>query len=369
MLKNKKYILFLITIISIFITFLVLEVGYRFLVKSNIINLKVMLYQVGKNFKNEKDFVIYQPNQSIRHMTLFTKEEIVSPNDIIIETDYNIETNNLGLVMKKDIYKNDRVLLVIGDSFTEGQGAEPWFYDLEKNNYFNTKLMNLGIMGSGPMGWLSLTNHLKEKNSLNIDGVIINIILPDLYRLKWTHNENQKKCLYEGFCNYRGAFQGIDFKKYKSYEEIIKYEFLNKNRKIGSGNDIIINSGVLAFTKSILKQSKLLKDMYYGIVRNYFQNPKILKRNIDAISKINEIAYKNLYVNIITTKNINKKNYTLDKNYKLFFKYLNENKIDFSWCEISIDGFHKFDDHPNKIGYKKIRDCTSKSILNLNNKN
>ena len=65
-------------------------------------------------------------------MTLFTKEEIVSPNDIIIETDYNIETNNLGLVMKKDIYKNDRVLLVIGDSFTEGQGAEPWFYDLER---------------------------------------------------------------------------------------------------------------------------------------------------------------------------------------------------------------------------------------------
>ena len=141
MLKNKKYILFLITIISIFITFLVLEVGYRFLVKSNIINLKVMLYQVGKNFKNEKDFVIYQTNQSIRHMTLFTKEEIVSPNDIIIETDYNIETNNLGLVMKKDIYKNDRVLLVIGDSFTEGQGAEPWFYDLEKDNYLSTKLI------------------------------------------------------------------------------------------------------------------------------------------------------------------------------------------------------------------------------------
>ena len=31
-------------------------------------------------------------------------------------------------------------------------------------------------------------------------------------------------------------------------------------------------------------------------------------------------------------------------------------KLIFLGSEISINGFHKFDDHPNKIGYKKIRD-------------
>ncbi len=47
--------------------------------------------------------------------------------------------------------------------------------------------------------------------------------------------------------------------------------------------------------------------------------------------------------------------------------FINENKINFSYCEISIDGFHKFNDHTNKKGYNKIRQYNSKSLLNLNN--
>ena len=39
----------------------------------------------------------------------------------------------------------------MGDSFTEGQGATPWFYELEKDFSGSViKPVNLGILGTGP---------------------------------------------------------------------------------------------------------------------------------------------------------------------------------------------------------------------------
>lgn len=369
MFTSKNFYILFIQILITLTTFYILEISYRFLSKNDNIDLKVMLYQIGKNFKNEKDFIIYHPNQKIRHMTLFTKREIKSLKDIIIETDYFIETNNLGLVMKNEISQNDNVILIIGDSFTEGQGDIPWFYKLEDTNYNQVKLMNLGIMGSGPMGWLSLTNYVKNKNKLKIEGAVINIILPDLLRQKWTLNQRQIDCLQNGFCEYKGAFQGIDFNEYNTYEKIINYEFINKDRKIGSGNDIKINQGFITFVKSILKKSKLLKDIYYGFVKKNFMDKKIYENNINAILKINQISKDNLYVNIVSTKKINQNNYKLNNNYNNFIEFLKIKKINYSFCNIDADGFHKYDDHPNKKGYNQLKECTSKSLLNLNNIN
>lgn len=369
MFKSKNFYIIFIQILIAFTTFLILEISYRFLSKNDNIDLKVMLYQIGKNFKNEKDFIIYHPNQKIRHITLFTKKKIKSLKDIIIETDYFIETNNLGLVMKNEIYQNDNVILIIGDSFTEGQGDKPWFYKLEDTNYNQVKLMNLGIMGSGPMGWLSLTNYVKNKNKLKIEGAVINIILPDLVREKWIHNKKQIDCLKNGLCNYRGAFQGVDFNKLSSYDEIKNYEFINRNRKIGAGNDIKNNEVFLSFIKSILKQSKLLKDIYYGFIKKNFINTEIYRNNLNAISKINQISKNNLFINIISTKKVNFNNYKSKDIYNDFIEFLNIKKIGYSWCEINSEGFHKYDDHPNSVGYEKVKKCTSKAISNLKNIN
>mgnify|MGYP006267186491 CR=1 FL=1 len=161
--------------------------------------------------------------------------------------------------MKKDIYKNDRVLLVIGDSFTEGQGAEPWFYDLEKDNYLNTKLMNLGIMGSGPMGWLSLTNHLKEKNSLNIDGVIATNTTLSRVNLK-----SSKK-------NETGGLSGLPLKDKST--DVIK--FLHKKSK--NAFPIIGVGGVHRPDDAIekLNAGASLVQMYTGFI---YEGPGVVKR-------------------------------------------------------------------------------------------
>jgi hypothetical protein len=55
-----------------------------------------------------------------------------------------------GLVQDKDLVRGVKSILLLGDSFTEGQGAEPWFRQIapqiEKLNY---QPINGGLFGTG----------------------------------------------------------------------------------------------------------------------------------------------------------------------------------------------------------------------------
>jgi hypothetical protein len=63
---------------------------------------------------------------------------------------YKFKTNNFGLVQDKDLVRGVKSILLLGDSFTDGQGAEPWFRQIapqiEKLNY---QPINGGLFGTG----------------------------------------------------------------------------------------------------------------------------------------------------------------------------------------------------------------------------
>ena len=54
----------------------------------------------------------------------------MNKNEGVKEYDYYIQTNNLGLVMKNNVYQRETIHLFIGNSFTEGQEQTPGFTDL-----------------------------------------------------------------------------------------------------------------------------------------------------------------------------------------------------------------------------------------------
>ena len=64
-----------------------------------------MLFESGTNFRNYDNFFKYEPNISIRSVTLYSKTNPVNVDDVIIEYDYIISTNNAGLVMNADLKK------------------------------------------------------------------------------------------------------------------------------------------------------------------------------------------------------------------------------------------------------------------------
>jgi hypothetical protein len=103
-------------------------------------------------FRNEGDIFTYIPHSEIRNLTGFFFDD-----DFDVEYDYHFRTNNFGLVQDADVMPGRESLLLLGDSFTEGQGAEPWFRqvspEIEKLGY---QAVNGGLRGTGFEHWLKL---------------------------------------------------------------------------------------------------------------------------------------------------------------------------------------------------------------------
>ena len=100
--------------------------------------------------------------------------------------------------MKQDVFPKKRAIFVVGDSFTEGQGASPWFYDLEDAyDAEGTQLINLGILGTGPQQWENLASSTRQQLGLDVVATVINIIPPAMRRPVWTFKERELNCLHK----------------------------------------------------------------------------------------------------------------------------------------------------------------------------
>jgi hypothetical protein len=133
-------------------------------------------------FQVHEDIFTYFPNSEIRNLTVF----YWGNNKYSIEYDYRFRTNNFGLVQDTDVLPDRDTLLVIGDSFTEGQGAEPWFDQVSPEI---TKLgyqgVNGGLMGTGFAQWEKLQQYLATQK-FQIRKVLV-VFISDDYRRPIAH--------------------------------------------------------------------------------------------------------------------------------------------------------------------------------------
>ena len=73
-------------------------------------------------FRDYGEIFTYVPDAEIRVVAVtYTGDQFST------EYDYHMKTNNFGLVQDTDVIAEQPSLLLLGDSFTEGVGAEPWF--------------------------------------------------------------------------------------------------------------------------------------------------------------------------------------------------------------------------------------------------
>lgn len=355
--------------ISSVLTFFAVELGYRLLNPElgpsvGAKSVRTMLFARGDNFRNEEAFFRYYPNRDIRSVTLYSKPEPETIADIVVEYDYVIRTNNAGLVMAEGIEVGENVILVVGDSFTEGQGATPWFYELEANWNGSAKLVNLGIMGTGPMQWWLLAERLVQDYDLRVEGVIINVILGDLVRSIWNFSEESIACLSIGLCKYRGDMQGVDFSLDYNHAKI--RQLVLENSKKPTVTQILVPShGFDRFkyvTKELLKKSKVLV-----AIKGYFKPTAVIEDNKKAIVKIAQLSGSNAQIVAINTKEFSLKPLEEHSSYladTLHALSANEN-IPLSWCNPGAEGFHINDGHPNEKGYSRIRQCTLEAAKKL----
>ena len=158
---------------------------------------RIMFFDgAGSIFENHGDVFTYVPHDDIRSLTVY-----FSDRSFDVEYDYRFHTNNYGLVQDADVVASRPSLLLLGDSFTEGQGAAPWFRQLAAANRSNSyQLVNGGLLATGFAQWRLLDRHLQAFD-VNVKKLVVIFISDDFTRLPGTVSETVLRCLSSSaFC-------------------------------------------------------------------------------------------------------------------------------------------------------------------------
>ena len=343
----------LLVVVSLVVGFAVVEILTRAtighpLYLSNAAS-RVILYETGDNFHNVDGIFKYQPNADFHTETLFVS---AGGDAVIREYGYNIKTNNMGLIQTSQVPPESEVFLLLGDSFTEGQGATPWFYALE-GAHPDKKLVNGGILGTGPAQWKQLYDHLVRDYGLKVRKLIIIAIGPDIIRPVWNFSPEGLACLNTARC---GTFQGDWF----------GYEFAGKSEAdierdvrdiYRQWTDVSFKLNGQSF-KNLLKKSAFL----YTLV-HMSKGVGSTDKNRDAIRALGKAA-PDVHLLMIPTKSeaTNAQTVAWEDNAKRLMDWAKEEGIPQSECPLDKSDYHVHDGHPNPRGYAKVRGCVDRLL-------
>lgn len=304
-------------------------------------------------FRNQGKIFSYSPNSSISATTYYEVE-----SGLHKEYDYEFKTNNLGLVQKLNTDKDRPSILVLGDSFTEGQGATPWFYDLESRNSKPEQLINGGLLGTGFAQWKLLNDQLVD-SGIRINKVIVPFISDDYQRKIWNFPDRVLNCL--GTVEKCKGDEGY-FPKPKKDDEA----FISKLREFRDNE--------YADKKAVKGQRffrKYFPSLHFivGYIKNEyklrFKNP-----NPAAIEYLSGKYGKHIVFIHLPTKEELERGHAPDHMGQLAReKILNTGSklVDgFNVCGLEPKDYFANDPHPNPVGYQKIASCVEKVMLELN---
>jgi hypothetical protein len=300
----------------------------------------------------------YNKNTCVREIAVYGNGK-----NFYIEYDSSFITNNIGLVQKKPFDEKKKFIVIIGDSFAQGIGATPWFYQLEddwKNNEY--QLINLGIIGTGIEQWKDILQWFSSIGE--IKQIFICCITDDWIRKRWYACEKVEQ-------------NGLTFNNpgennlpviYFIEKTSDKYTILKRATDIANFSDreikkFLKNFFLFRFAHHIFVQYNSLYNNYNEIA--YYETAfSKNKTSFDQI--ISAYGAKN-----ITVIHLPEKEEVIQGRYSEFGAkskdFIQSRHIPYidglALCKLNKGDFYRYDDHPNASGYKKIYDCFSKNAL------
>lgn len=307
-------------------------------------------------FRNIENFFVYQSNANI-HSTAY----YFVNGQWTKEYEYVIPTNNFGLVQTNNIQANTQSVLLLGDSYTEGQGTAPWFELFRKNNPLkNLQPVNGGLLGTGFKQWWLLHNHLLTQG-IDVKKLVVIFISDDYVRNVWNFPRRTQDCLADysqcmGNENFFGAPKDngvLDafLEKLRNYRETHLY----KKEGVFKENPQSLFPGTrraIRFIKETLKNPQTA------------DTPNTLA-NREAIRQFIKI-YKNdvLFVHIpqkdeILDHAVSPLGKTTRKEIESFGGEFYDGQ---ALCGLTKEDYFVNDGHPNKNGYSKIATCVTAAV-------
>jgi len=301
-------------------------------------------------FENHGDIFTYLPNNKIRNVTAF-----LTKDDFVIEYDYHFRTNNLGLTQDSDVAPGRRSLLLLGDSFTEGQGAEPWFRLVAPSiQEFGYQPVNGGVMGTGFGQWLKLARYLASKG-IDVRKLVVLFISADYQRDVWSIPPPVFQCVSgSSLCRAENSYlyrlpPPQEMSSWIASVRAARGPMRPQLKLRLSALMPATRSGYI-YVKQLIHNVQGQQESYAAIaelVRMYGTN------NIAFIHlpQKNEIEYGPNSLGLKTRRAIEQAGGKLFDGFKL--------------CGLTVADYYTNDDHPNKSGYTKIAACASGVIDEL----
>ena len=301
-------------------------------------------------FKNNGDIFTYVPNANLQNRTVFLKDE-----GFTIEYDYRFKTNNLGLTQDADVLPERRSLLLLGDSFTEGQGAEPWFREVSPMiDRLGYQPVNGGVMGTGFQQWLKLAQYLAAKD-IDIRKLVVFFISDDYHRTVWNIPP--------------GVFECVSGSSLCRAENSYLYRLPPLDKMSSWIASVKAARGPLR-PHLQLKLASLMPASYsaYWRLRQLIIFAHAEQGSHDAIAKlINTYGKENIaFVHLPQKDEIERGPNALGMKARGAIEEAGAKLIDgFELCKLTPGDYYPDDDHPNKEGYAKIATCAADVIKRL----
>lgn len=307
----------------------------------------------GSAFQNLDTIFTYKPNSTIRAEAFYYVN-----NNLSKAYGYEFKTNNLGLVQGQDIDLNKDSLLLLGDSFTEGQGASPWFERLVHTKPNGLQLINGGLLGTGFEQWGLLHDHL-IKTGVKVKKVAVIFISDDYRRTVWNFPAKVIACLskIENCVGDEGYFPIPPDQELKSFLQKMQ-DFRTQEYAIKDTRQS--EKWIRRYLSSVHHAWEFTKQNFQIHFRS--KSPEV----IEQLTK--KYGDGMIFIHLPTKDEILAGNQPDDLGL-LAREHIQQQggKVfdGFSQCGLNAADFYQSDPHPNEGGYSKIEQCVSRALVAL----
>jgi hypothetical protein len=350
---------------SIVLSVAIVEGGVRWLYKSPYQwERRLMFFSEGRNFRNtDWGGFVYEPHAQVHARTYYITN--LDPLEVQAEYDYQFTTNATGLVQLKELDQSKAAVLFLGDSFTDGQGAKPWFYRLEHEwpESSRYQLVNGGIVGTGVEAWGRLYKALSTQ--FHVTKAVVIFISEDWTRVVWQFSRGRLQCLKAGaMCEGPEDFYGLSEDPVEAKAQInhiarYRIDYLSRLR---DDTNVITRSSTF---KNLVSPTfdRVMRYRYTGSLETRDSRQFEISKKVVA-GMVAELGRENVVFIYLPQKS------ELETGPQSFGRKANEFILENGFafvdgrkkCGLSLPDYYGRDGHPNANGYAKIATCVGNAV-------
>lgn len=298
----------------------------------------------------------YRPRSVIREVSVYGLPSLVSIQPTLsLEFDCPMRSNNLGLLQDDDIPPGTPVTLVLGDSFTSGQGGCPWFHKLQSRRP-QDRLLNAGLLGTGVDQWWRLLEYLR-KQGVVVERVLMISISNDFKRRVWNWTPADLDCIDRNVCavEWRYSWQAVRVDETTD-------ELMARTRERYARRFSKYNAASMWFF-SLLNHSLFLKFLHIAVenVANAVKSGAgVLSPAETSLGRFKALGIP-VKALMVTQRN---ETGMLGNEVDLTAAVaaLTAHGLPYDWCRLNHDDFLRIDGHPTAAGYDKLVACADRAL-------